>query len=560
MEKQRQMQAEQYRLEAERKKRERASENPSTGPSAAAGLDQYELIRKAQQQLYEREAELKKKEEELMEKERLVKQQQAATAGATQAAATTSEPRPSRAPPAPEQQPHPDPQPDAPEPVRAAPSPEAQAEAGGDFAVKALRHAQEAIRKQAEAAREQMRDREAMKEQEERAARLRAQQESMEEQQKLRADLAARRAPAHVPAQAAPTTEIPDYNSILERMKRLTKERDERMASESQSPAPDHATANDANGTNGDKESSNAEQVRRLREEQDRIRRQQAEMQAARQQHQLASERRRAEELRARMGNLGASPQTAKPSKPWVQEAFQQAESFQHINHSTAGADATKSYAALERERVQREREELDRKREEQVERLKQAQERAAKGRADEARRAKDAADLRQQQQRAEWERLRQQQQHQQQQQKERENEERKAWEEAFQRRQAASYGARPQSAAHLGGTQSCEQMEQRWKQLEASSSVSFSDIPWPPLGSKNVIQWAATQAGGRVDASTRKRVYRQLVLRWHPDKFEAKFGSKVNAGEKNRILEKVQEISQGINQEAESMKARSMM
>lgn len=82
---------------------------------------------------------------------------------------------------------------------------------------------------------------------------------------------------------------------------------------------------------------------------------------------QLASERRRAEELRARMGNLGASPQTAKPSKPWVQEAFQQAESFQHINHSTAGADATKSYAALERERVQREREELDRKREEQV-------------------------------------------------------------------------------------------------------------------------------------------------------------------------------------------------
>lgn len=40
----------------------------------------------------------------------------------------------------------------------------------------------------------------------------------------------------------------------------------------------------------------------------------------------------------------------------------------------------------------------------------------------------------------------------------------------------------------------------------------------------------------------------------------QAKFGSKVNAGEKNRILEKVQEISQGINQEAESMKARSMM
>jgi hypothetical protein len=35
------------------------------------------------------------------------------------------------------------------------------------------------------------------------------------------------------------------------------------------------------------------------------------------------------------------------------------------------------------------------------------------------------------------------------------------------------------------------------------------------------LFYFSSTGTGGDVMAATRKKVYRQLVLRWHPDKFE---------------------------------------
>ncbi len=41
-----------------------------------------------------------------------------------------------------------------------------------------------------------------------------------------------------------------------------------------------------------------------------------------------------------------------------------------------------------------------------------------------------------------------------------------------------------------------------------------------------------------------RRRVRTEL-MRWHPDKFVAKFGARLVAGERERVLDKVKHISQ---------------
>jgi len=147
----------------------------------------------------------------------------------------------------------------------------------------------------------------------------------------------------------------------------------------------------------------------------------------------------------------------------------------------------------------------------------------------------------------------------------------------------------------NAGAVTSLEVMETRWKALEASAdTIRYDSIPWPPRGSSNVLSWATTSVRA-ADTAFRKKAYRQLVLRWHPDKFEvrfhsapgftapgtqsrhagcgvrrlsgamgwrrqAKFGSKVDARDKDRIMQMVQSISQGVNQEYESFKAKGLI
>lgn len=48
--------------------------------------------------------------------------------------------------------------------------------------------------------------------------------------------------------------------------------------------------------------------------------------------------------------------------------------------------------------------------------------------------------------------------------------------------------------------------------------------------------------------AEEKKRRLRSELLRWHPDKFQALFGRNLRAGDAERILAKVKEISQVIN------------
>ena len=65
--------------------------------------------------------------------------------------------------------------------------------------------------------------------------------------------------------------------------------------------------------------------------------------------------------------------------------------------------------------------------------------------------------------------------------------------------------------------------------------SVAYNDIPWPP--SKDVMSGMMQMLGAQGDAAG-KTAHRVLTLRWHPDKFLARWGPRVvDADEKAKIM-----------------------
>jgi hypothetical protein len=75
-----------------------------------------------------------------------------------------------------------------------------------------------------------------------------------------------------------------------------------------------------------------------------------------------------------------------------------------------------------------------------------------------------------------------------------------------------------------------------------ANLRISFMDIPWPAatLNLHDVFKNLAPEE--------RKRVYRKLVLRWHPDKFQQNFGHHLNPQQRDKIMDKVTGVSATIN------------
>ena len=62
----------------------------------------------------------------------------------------------------------------------------------------------------------------------------------------------------------------------------------------------------------------------------------------------------------------------------------------------------------------------------------------------------------------------------------------------------------------------------------------------------------SSSSAGGGSDAATaaaKKKIYRELLLRWHPDKFMQKYGKRVRAGgDEDRIKERVDAVAKALS------------
>ncbi|KAK3279792.1 hypothetical protein CYMTET_12344 [Cymbomonas tetramitiformis] len=80
---------------------------------------------------------------------------------------------------------------------------------------------------------------------------------------------------------------------------------------------------------------------------------------------------------------------------------------------------------------------------------------------------------------------------------------------------------------------------------LEASSdgAITYNDVPWiaSEEASSDDLSQVVLVGVGKEDT---KKALRAEVLRWHPDKFLQKLGSRLPESERERILQRVNQVS----------------
>ena len=87
---------------------------------------------------------------------------------------------------------------------------------------------------------------------------------------------------------------------------------------------------------------------------------------------------------------------------------------------------------------------------------------------------------------------------------------------------------------------------EARWQAFVTTTGpILYGAVPWllgTEEGTKAMILY-----GTNGKAEERKRLRLEL-MRWHPDKFVAKFGSRVVEGDRQRVAQGVNSVSQMLN------------
>lgn len=112
-------------------------------------------------------------------------------------------------------------------------------------------------------------------------------------------------------------------------------------------------------------------------------------------------------------------------------------------------------------------------------------------------------------------------------------------------------YDANQKQARELYLKRRRSQYEKKFEALLASSSsdkLDFDDIPWPSTGSTSDVVEALFADFSSRQSDAYKKYLRDQQKRWHPDKFSQKFGTRISDHDRERILEKVKEISQALN------------
>ena len=105
----------------------------------------------------------------------------------------------------------------------------------------------------------------------------------------------------------------------------------------------------------------------------------------------------------------------------------------------------------------------------------------------------------------------------------------------------------------HLRQCRLLAEYENRCYEVFDSKSItklSFTEIPWPVSG-YNVIEetihvitkWSEMRTG-----EERKKFLREQQVRWHPDRFLQKCGDRLAAEDREKTIEQVKKLSQGIN------------
>ncbi len=90
------------------------------------------------------------------------------------------------------------------------------------------------------------------------------------------------------------------------------------------------------------------------------------------------------------------------------------------------------------------------------------------------------------------------------------------------------------------------------WRALEASSSSAGApplrerDVPWPTAAGREATDTGPLLLAG-VPPAARKAALREELMRWHPDKFGARFGARLAPGDAARVAARVNIMSQTV-------------
>lgn len=82
---------------------------------------------------------------------------------------------------------------------------------------------------------------------------------------------------------------------------------------------------------------------------------------------------------------------------------------------------------------------------------------------------------------------------------------------------------------------------------LNGKDLIKFKDVPWPFLTNVSEVKTVMFSCV-LSDKEAYKKCLREEQIRWHPDKFIQKLGKRLFDDDRDKIMERVKEISQELN------------
>jgi len=97
------------------------------------------------------------------------------------------------------------------------------------------------------------------------------------------------------------------------------------------------------------------------------------------------------------------------------------------------------------------------------------------------------------------------------------------------------------------------KRMKERQKKLvdklfNSDCLIGEEDLPFKGIDDTTMVEIMLEVGGEEDDQGLVKKIIREELRRWHPDKWEQKLGDRVKKGQKERVMERVKQISQALN------------
>ncbi|CAL5220265.1 g2246 [Coccomyxa viridis] len=109
---------------------------------------------------------------------------------------------------------------------------------------------------------------------------------------------------------------------------------------------------------------------------------------------------------------------------------------------------------------------------------------------------------------------------------------------------------------ADVDAGQARKEYEKRWQDFSSSTAgdaglkqkLAYIDIPWPLDEFASNGQLVSVVFAGTLGQVEWRRRLRTELLRWHPDKFQARFGAALLEADRERVMQRVQAICEVLN------------